>query len=106
MTSSPVSTRPDSLAPANETSSDALTPIPADTSEDGPPPSSTQLGLCRRLRMALYDLGLLSITGEGWATPAGEGIGFADLPLRAADDLVRRMEDLATPPDQPWTRAG
>jgi len=56
--------------------------------------------------MALYDLGLLSITGEGWATPVGEGIGFADLSLKAADHLVRRMEDLATPPEQPWTRAG
>ena len=56
--------------------------------------------------MALYDLGLLSVTGEGWATPAGEGVGFPDLPLRAADHLVRRLEDLATPPDQPWLRPG
>jgi len=105
MTSHPVSTRPHS-ATSQGTGPRALTPVPEGPPEGVPAPSPTQLGLCRRLRMALYDLGILSVTGEGWATPAGEGIGFANLPLRAADDLVRRMEDLASPTDQPWTRPG
>lgn len=67
-----------------------------------PSPSPTQLGLCRRLRAALYDLGLLATTGWDWAAPAGEGIGFADLPVRAADRLVRELEDLGTGGDPPW----
>lgn len=58
-------------------------------------PSPTQVGLCRRLRTALHDLDLLPITGPNWVTPAGDGIGFAELPIAVADRLVQEFEDLA-----------
>jgi len=83
MTHGTVPSRPEFEVPLDRSVNRAstLTPVPDSRPGDVPTPSSTQLGLCRRLRMALYDLGLLSITGESWATPAGEGMGFADLPF-------------------------
>lgn len=71
-----------------------------------PAPSPTQLALCRRLGLALCDLGLDRVVGQNWVAPAGDGIGFTELPLAAVDRLVRQLEDLATPPDQPWLRPG
>ena len=71
-----------------------------------PTPSSTQLALCRRLGLALYDLGLDRVVGQNWIAPSGHGIGFSELPLAAADRLVRQFEDLGTSPSQPWLRPG
>jgi hypothetical protein len=48
--------------------------------------------------MALYDLGLTDIVGRDWVTAEGEAIEFAQLGLRQADRLVRRLEDLTAAP--------
>lgn len=60
-------------------------------------PSPRAVALCRRFALAVYDLGLVSVTGPRWAVPVEDGIGFATLSLSAADRLVRRLEDLANP---------
>ena len=59
-------------------------------------PTVTQLGIIRRLRLALYDLGLLDIVGPDWVRPAGRGFAVGDLSLRAVDALLRRLEQLAS----------
>jgi hypothetical protein len=71
-----------------------------------PTPSPTQLALCRRLRLALYNLGLDGTVRQDWGAPSGAGIGFTELPLAAVDRLVRQLEDLGTSPSQPWLRPG
>ena len=71
-----------------------------------PTPSSTQLALCRRLRLAICELGLDRVVGQDWGAPSGAGIGFTELPLAAVDRLVRQLEDLGTSPGQPWLRQG
>lgn len=50
-------------------------------------------GLCRRLRLALYDLGLAGVIE---ATAGDRSVRFEELDIRRADALVRRLEDLAS----------
>lgn len=49
----------------------------------------------RRLRRALHDLGLDSITGSEWCSDSDGGIAFASLDARSADRLICALEDLA-----------
>lgn len=58
---------------------------------------------CRRLNVALYDLGLSGAVGRNWFVPAGDGVATAPLSLRAADRLLRELEDLTRDEPQPWT---
>jgi len=60
-----------------------------------PVPSPTAVSLARRLRLALYDLGVDGIVGSGWVRPCPDGVEFAPLSVRGADRLVQRLEDLA-----------
>lgn len=67
-------------------------PAPAVTSPAVTSPVAASL--TRRLRLALFDLGLAAVLPEGWAHASGDSIGFDPLPVPVADRLVRRFEDL------------
>ena len=58
-------------------------------------PTGSQIGICKRLNVVLYDLGLVDIVGGGWIQPAENGFAVGALSLRSADHLVRRLETLA-----------
>jgi hypothetical protein len=58
-------------------------------------PSARAESLCRRLRLALYDLGLTDVVGGDWISADEEGIDFLPLHLRRADRLACHLEDLA-----------
>ena len=49
----------------------------------------------RRLRRALYDLGLESVTGSDWCSFADGYLVFAPLDARRADRLIGALEDIA-----------
>ncbi len=49
----------------------------------------------RRLRRALYDLGLESVTGSDWCSFSGDTLVFAPLDARRADRLIGALEDIA-----------
>ena len=59
-------------------------------------PNPTQLGICRRLRADLYDLGLLDIVGPEWIHPDGDGFAVGPLTIRSADQLLRRLDLLVS----------
>ena len=67
---------------------------------------SQQAYLRRRLVTALHDLGLAPGSVHGLVGSDGGQTGFTGLSVAAADCLVRKVEDLATSPDQPWLRTG
>ena len=50
--------------------------------------------LIRRLNLVLFDLGLDQTVPTGWVVPTGEGLAFGLLPLRRADQLICRLEDV------------
>jgi len=52
----------------------------------GSTPSPAQLALCRRLGLALCELGLDRVVGQHWIAPVGDGISFAELTLRRSAD--------------------
>jgi hypothetical protein len=54
--------------------------------------------LCRRLHLALGDLELADILGDGWVHAGVGVINFDGLDLRQAERLVCRLEDIASPP--------
>ena len=82
----------------------AITPAEVTLERPYPAPSNTADSLCRRLRTALLDLGLLTVIGENWASPSSEGIVFDNLSITTADYVVRHLEDLGSPPYKPWLR--
>ncbi len=49
----------------------------------------------RRLRRALFDLGLLDTVGPGWCRVGEAGFEFSHLSDRKADQLVIALESLA-----------
>ena len=50
----------------------------------------------RRLNFVLHDLGLIDIVGKYWAhLEIGDGLFFERLDPRAADRLIRRLEQIA-----------
>ena len=49
----------------------------------------------RRLRRALDDLGLETVTGSGWCSFSGDTLVFAPLDARQADRLIGALEDIA-----------
>jgi hypothetical protein len=59
---------------------------------DEPLPGWDTSAACRRLRLALADLGLDDVLGVEW-DPAG--VDLRALTARQADALVRRLEDIA-----------
>lgn len=64
--------------------------------------SPVAASLCRRLRLALYDLGLAGVV-EGLAQR--DSVAFAPVSIRQADALVRRLEDLGACVPAASTRA-
>jgi hypothetical protein len=54
--------------------------------------------LCRRLHLALGDLELADIVGDGWVHAGVGVIHFNGLDLRQAERLVCRLEDIASAP--------
>lgn len=79
-------------------SSSLPTAVVADTSSPAPPvpaPQQSADHLRRRLLGVFFDLGLDDLLGD-WMTVTHEGIlRFRDLTLRDADQLARRLEDVA-----------
>ena len=59
-------------------------------------PTPTQTDIYRRLDANLYDLGLLDIVGPDWIHPDGDGFAAGPLSLRAADQLLRRFDELVS----------
>ena len=51
--------------------------------------------LAQRIHVVLFDLGLNRIVPTAWITPVDDGLAFTVLTIRQADQLVRRLEDLA-----------
>jgi len=60
-----------------------------------PRPAPGHVALCLRLTYALDVLGILDITGNRWAAPSLNGIGFGELDYRSADRFVGALEGVA-----------
>jgi hypothetical protein len=56
---------------------------------------TTQDWLCRRLNVAIFDLGLSEVLGRSWVASDAEGVHFANLRTKQADHLANLFEDLA-----------
>jgi len=50
----------------------------------------------RRLRGALFDLGLLDVLSKDWVHPCPDGLAFGHLDLKVADRLSASLEAIST----------